>query len=85
MKEWRRLFDGFGQMGVENIGKIIEHPQTIRGASNDSSGKDHRHRYDRYDWWSIGDGFKAPTRFFGVHDVLGDVSCIIFEFPTRTY
>ena len=49
MKEWRRLFDGFGQMGVENIGKIIEHPQTIRGASNDSSGKDHRHRYDRYD------------------------------------
>jgi len=37
MKEWRRLFDGFGQMGVENIGKIIEHPQTIRGASNDSS------------------------------------------------
>ena len=24
-----------------------------------------RDRYDRYDWWSIGDGFKAPTRFLG--------------------
>jgi hypothetical protein len=36
MKEWRRLFDGFGQ-GVEKIGNIIEHPQTIHAASNDSS------------------------------------------------